>query len=317
MHSSFALVTGAAGFIGSRLTQKLLDQGTNVIAADCFLPDLYSPEVKRDRWNSFSDNAEAKLIKIEFDLRTDDFHTFDEFPIDSIFNEAAMPGLSLDWGKFSPYYECNISALNRLLEYSRRLNLKSFVHASTSSVYGKNAIGYENQNLNPTSPYGVSKLAAEKLLLAYLEWFAVPVKILRYFSVYGPYQRPDMAYAKIIDCIINENEFTIYGDGEQRRSNTYIDDVVDATILAESKAQAGDVMNICGNDTISLNEAISLIEEFGGRKLKSRKVDGRKGDQKDTSGINSFAEERLGWKAKISFREGIENKVKAALEQNP
>jgi len=126
-----------------------------------------------------------------------------------------------------------------------------------------------------------------------------------------------MAYAKIIDCILNEKEFTVYGDGEQRRSNTYIDDVVDATILAKSKAHSGDVMNICGNDTISLNEAISLIEEFSGNRLKRRSVEGRKGDQKDTSGINSFAEERLGWKAKISFREGIENQVKAALEQNP
>lgn len=317
MSSSFALVTGAAGFIGSRLTQKLLEQGTSVVAADCFLPDLYSADVKRLRWNALKGNPESKLVKIEFDLRTDDFHTFDKFPIDSIFHEAAMPGLSTDWGKFSPYYECNISALNRLLEYSKLLKLKSFVHASTSSVYGKNAIGFEKQDLNPTSPYGVSKLAAEKLLLAYLDWFAAPVKILRYFSVYGPHQRPDMAYAKIIDCILNEKEFTVYGDGEQRRSNTYIDDVVDATILAESKAHAGDVMNICGNDTISLNEAISLIEEYSGNRLKRRNVEGRKGDQKDTSGINSFAEERLRWKAKISFREGIENQVKAALEQNP
>jgi len=316
MDSGFALVTGAAGFIGSRLTQRLLDQGTSVIAADCFLPDLYSPEVKKSRWNDLKSKSNSKLIKIEFDLRTDDFHKFDEFPIHSIFNEAAMPGLSADWGKFTPYYDCNISALNRLLEYSKSLKLQSFVQASTSSVYGKSAIGDEKQDLSPTSPYGVSKLAAEKLLLAYLDWFAVPVKVLRYFSVYGPHQRPDMAYSKIIDCIANNKEFVIYGDGEQRRSNTYIDDVVDATLLAESKAKPGDVMNICGNDTISLNEAISLIEEFGGRKLKSRKVDGRKGDQKDTSGINSFAEDRLGWKAKVSFREGIKNQVKAALEQN-
>lgn len=316
MTETFSLVTGAAGFIGSRLVQRLLQNGTNVIALDCFLPDLYSPQVKRNRWNSLESNSNATLIKIEFDLRTDDFNLLDEFSVDSIFNEAAMPGLSRDWGKFSPYYECNISALNRLLEYSKGLELKSFVQASTSSVYGKSAIGDEKLDLKPTSPYGVSKLAAEKLLLAYFEWFSTPVTILRYFSVYGPHQRPDMAYSKIIDCIQNEQEFTIYGDGRQRRSNTYIDDVVEATILAKSKAEPGDIINICGNDTISLDEAISLIEEFTGKNLRKRHVEGRKGDQRDTSGLNSFAEERLGWKAQVSFREGIQRQVKAALMQD-
>lgn len=315
MTSSFALVTGAAGFIGSRLTQKLLEQGVNVVAADCFLPDLYSPEAKRKRWDSLPTNSRGELMKIEFDLRTDDFHRFDKYAINSVFNEAAMPGLSTDWEKFSPYYECNLSALNRLLEYSKSLQLKSFVHASTSSVYGKNAIGYESQDLNPTSPYGVSKLAAEKLLLAYFEWFSVPIKILRYFSVYGPNQRPDMAYAKIIDCVLNDKEFTIYGDGEQRRSNTYIDDVIDATILAESKGKPGDVMNVCGSDTISLNEVISLIEEFSGKRLQTRKADGRKGDQRETSGSNAFALARLGWTTKVDFREGIKRQFEAALEQ--
>lgn len=316
MTKTFSLVTGAAGFIGSRLVQRLLENGTNVIALDCFLPDLYSPQVKRERWNSLESASGATLVKIEFDLRTDDFKRLDDFSVDSIFNQAAMPGLSADWGKFSPYYECNISALNRLLEYSKDLKLKSFVQASTSSVYGKNAIGDENLDLNPTSPYGVSKLAAEKLLLAYLEWFTTPVKILRYFSVYGPHQRPDMAYSKIINCVKNGQEFTIYGDGEQRRSNTYIDDIVEATILAESKANPGDIMNICGNDTISLNQAIYLIEEFSGKKLNKRQVEGRKGDQRDTSGLNSFANERLGWTAQVSFREGIEKQVKAALTQD-
>ena len=316
MTKTFSLVTGAAGFIGSRLVQRLLENGTNVVALDCFLPDLYSPQVKRNRWNSLQSPSGATLIKIEFDLRTDDFKLLDEYSVDSIFNQAAMPGLSADWGKFSPYYECNISALNRLLEYSKGLALKSFVQASTSSVYGKNAIGDEKLDLMPTSPYGVSKLAAEKLLLAYLEWFATPVKILRYFSVYGPHQRPDMAYSKIINCIKNGQEFTIYGDGEQRRSNTYIDDIVEATILAQSKAKPGDIMNICGDDTVSLNEAISLIEEFSGKNLKMRRGDGRKGDQRDTSGLNSFAKERLGWKAQVSIREGIQRQVDAALMQD-
>lgn len=313
--SNFCLVTGAAGFIGSRLTQTLLTQGRRVIAVDCFLADSYPPKIKINRWNSLEMEESDQLVKLELDLRTDNFARLGDFSIDSIFNLAAMPGLSSDWGKFAPYYDCNISALNRLLEYARTLELKSFVHASTSSVYGKSAIGMENQDLKPTSPYGVSKLAAEKLLLAYLEWFSTPVKILRYFSVYGPFQRPDMAYSKIINCISQHKQFSIHGDGTQRRSNTYIDDVVEATILAESQAVPGDVMNICGNETISLNEAISLIEEFCGKALVSNRVEGRRGDQRDTSGSNVFAIERLGWKPRVRFREGIEIQVRASLEQ--
>jgi UDP-glucose 4-epimerase len=187
------------------------------------------------------------------------------------------------------------------------------VHASTSSVYGKSAVGDENQDLNPTSPYGVSKLAAEKLLLAYHEWYGIPVKILRYFSVYGPHQRPDMAYAKIIRAIQDGDEFTIFGDGKQKRSNTFIDDIVEATILAESKGTSGDVMNICGEDTISLNDAISIIEDLVGQKLNRKYGKVRTGDQRDTSGLNAKAREQLGWTSIVGIREGLSLQVKASL----
>lgn len=315
MQKEFTLVTGAAGFIGSHLTQALLNSGRNVIALDCFLPDLYTAELKKERYRSLIAPLGSSLVRKVFDLRNDDFSSLHEYSISSIFNLAAMPGLSTDWGNFAPYYECNIVGLNRLLEYAKSLNLDSFVHASTSSVYGKNAIGSEKQELKPTSPYGVSKLAAENLLIAYQEWFSTPVKILRYFSVYGPQQRPDMAYSKIIKCISEGLEFTVYGDGNQRRSNTYIDDVVEATMLAESHARPGDVMNICGNDTISLNDAISVIEDLCGKKLKRKMVAVRRGDQRDTSGMNTFAVERLRWNAKVNFRTGIEKQVKSALAQ--
>jgi nucleoside-diphosphate-sugar epimerase len=313
MSGSHVLVTGAAGFVGSRLTEKLLLQGRNVVALDCFLPNLYSAGLKRERWKAFDKIQSGNLVKVEFDLRTDDFEALSKFDIDSVFNEAAMPGLNPDWSNFAPYYECNLSALNRLLEFVRNNDVKSFVHASTSSVYGKSAVGDENQNLNPTSPYGVSKLAAEKLLLAYYEWYGIPVKILRYFSVYGPHQRPDMAYAKIIRAIQNGNEFTIFGDGEQKRSNTFIDDIVEATILAEFKATSGDVMNICGEDTISLNDAILMIEEFAGRKLICKYGRIRTGDQRDTSGLNTKAKEKLGWTSRVGIREGLSLQVKASL----
>jgi len=312
MSDNYVLVTGAAGFIGSRLTENLLERGRKVIAVDCFLPNLYSKELKMERWSRLQSPI---LEKIEFDLRSDDFSIFSKFKIDSIINEAAMPGLVADWANFPPYYDCNLSALNRLLEYSKTLNLKSFIQASTSSVYGKQAVGDEDQDLNPTSPYGVSKLAAEKLLFAYNEWFGLPVKILRYFSVYGPHQRPDMAYAKIIEALAEESEFTVFGDGEQRRSNTYIDDIVNATILAEERAPSRSILNICGDETISLNQAIAILENRTGKKLKRVNAPGRTGDQRDTSGLNKRAKEILNWTAIVGIQEGLAEQVEAFIQK--
>ena len=313
MTSNFVLVTGAAGFIGSQLTRHLIDQGRKVVALDCFLPNLYSADLKKYRWKKLES---SNLVKMEFDLRFDDFAKLNEYPIDSVINQAAMPGLVTDWANFAPYYDCNLSALNRLLDYCKDLSLKSFIQASTSSVYGKQAVGDEDQDLNPTSPYGVSKLAAEKLLLAYNEWFELPVKILRYFSVYGPHQRPDMAYAKIIKALVDDDEFKVFGDGEQKRSNTFIDDIVNATILSEDRAPARSIMNICGDETISLNYAIQIIETRTGKKLKRVHTPGRIGDQRDTSGLNKKAKEILNWNAAVGIEEGLTKQVEAFLAKS-
>jgi UDP-glucose 4-epimerase len=313
MSETYTLVTGAAGFVGSRLSEMLLKENRKVIALDCFLPNLYSREAKIARWERLSS---PNLVKIEFDLRSDDFSPLSKYQIDSVINQAAMPGLIADWANFAPYYDSNISGLNRLLEFIKKLNLKSFIQASTSSVYGKLAIGSENQDLNPTSPYGVSKLAAEKLLLAYNDWFGTPVKILRYFSIYGPNQRPDMAYAKIIKALYDEGEFTVFGDGEQRRSNTFIDDIISATLLAEDLAPPRSIINVCGDDTVSLNQAISIIERHSGKKLRRLNATGRTGDQRDTSGANSKAKELLGWSAKVGIEEGLLRQVSAYIELN-
>ncbi len=308
-NDSFSLVTGAAGFIGSNLTQSLLDRGRNVIAIDCFLPDLYSAELKRRRWHSLIEPTNSKLIRVEFDLRTDNFDEIDQYPIDSIFHQAAMPGLIDNWQNSKVYYECNLHALNRLLDYTSQRSLTSFVHASTSSVYGRVAEGSENQELKPISPYGVSKLAAEKLLQAYLEEYSIPIKILRYFSVYGPGQRPDMAYAKIISAIDNGHIFRIFGDGSQRRTNTFVGDIVEATVLAEMNANPGEIFNISGDESISLTEAIGTIELIMNRKLETLCVDNRKGDQFQTFGDSKLAKDKLGWTPKTSFEVGIELQV--------
>jgi UDP-glucose 4-epimerase len=312
MSDAYTLVTGAAGFVGSRLSEILLKENRKVIAIDCFLPNLYSREAKVERWERLSS---PNLVKIEFDMRSDDFSELSEYPIDSVINQAAMPGLIANWANFAPYYDSNISGLNRLLEFTRTLNLKSFIQASTSSVYGRLALGSEDQDLNPTSPYGVSKLAAEKLLLAYNDWYGTPVKILRYFSIYGPNQRPDMAYAKVVKALYDETEFTVFGDGEQQRSNTFIDDVIAATILAENLAPNRTIINICGDETVSLNDAISILEELSGKKLKQVKAPGRTGDQSQTSGSNLKAKEILGWSAKVGIQEGLRNQVDAFVEK--
>lgn len=312
MSETYTLVTGAAGFVGSRLSEMLIKENRKVIALDCFLPNLYSREAKIARWERLNS---PNLVKIEFDLRSSDFAVFSKYQIDSIINQAAMPGLIADWANFAPYYDSNISGLNRLLEFTKTLNLKSFIQASTSSVYGKLAIGAENQDLNPTSPYGVSKLAAEKLLLAYNEWFGTPVKILRYFSIYGPNQRPDMAYAKVVKALYNELEFTVFGDGEQRRSNTYIDDIISATILAEELAPPRSIINVCGDETVSLNQAIGILEKYSGRNLNRINASGRTGDQRETSGVNLRAKELLGWSAKVGIEEGLKRQIDAFVRE--
>ena len=312
MSEIYTLVTGAAGFVGSRLSEMLLNENRRVIALDCFLPNLYSREAKIARWERLNS---PNLVKIEFDLRSDDFSPLSKYQIDSVINQAAMPGLIADWANFAPYYDSNISGLNRLLEFTKTLNLKSFIQASTSSVYGKLAIGGESQDLNPTSPYGVSKLAAEKLLLAYNEWFGTPVKILRYFSIYGPNQRPDMAYAKVVKALYNELEFTVFGDGEQRRSNTYIDDIISATILAEELAPPRSIINVCGDETVSLNQAIEILEKYSDRKLNRINASGRTGDQRETSGVNLRAKELLGWSAKVGIVEGLKRQIDAFVRE--
>jgi UDP-glucose 4-epimerase len=314
VNKKYALVTGAAGFIGSNLTEALLKENRNVIAVDCFLPDLYSSAIKEYRWRSLANIDGGKLERIEFDLRVDDFSILKKYDIEVIFNQAAMPGLISDWGRFKPYYDCNVSSLNRLLEYARSIDISSFVQASTSSVYGKIAIGDENGELRPASPYGVSKLAAENLLLAYFDTYQMPAKILRYFSVFGPGQRPDMAISKLIQCLLDDVPFYIFGDGENRRSSTYIDDVLRATMMAETDLPSGEIVNICGEEDFSLLETISILEQVAKRKLNVQYLPKRPGDQRETKGSSLRALNLLGWKAEVKFIEGLERQYSAALE---
>lgn len=295
------LVTGAAGFVGSRLTQTLAGLGHDVVALDCFLPDLYSADIKKTRFDSVT--SLPNVTGIVADLRTDDLK--DIGPVDVVINEAAMPGLTKSWEDLKLYVDNNLHALDRLIQATAHDSLKKFIQISTSSVYGRIATGTEDSPTDPYSPYGVSKLAAEKLGFAHLDNFGLPFTVLRYFSVYGPGQRPDMAYHRFLERAKTGDPVTVYGDGEQRRTNTYIDDCVDATIAAIDRAEPGETYNISGTQSVSINEALDTIRRVTGAELRADYQPVRPGDQKETRGDIAKAQRVLGYTPTWTLEDGL------------
>lgn len=300
------LVTGAAGFIGSAVVRALSARGQNVIALDAVLDGLYSSDEKETRFHEIS--ALPGVTGVRADLRFDDLSVIPD-TVTQVINEAAMPGLGLSWQDFDLYSSCNLTALSRLIEQSSRWNLKRFIQVSTSSVYGKNAVGDESQPLQPVSPYGVTKLAAENLALAHWRDSGFPAVILRYFSVYGPGQRPDMAYRKFIDSALKREPLVVYGSGEQSRSNTYLDDCVQATISALNAGDLGEIYNVSGGQERTLNEALSIIESATGNPLTIERRNRARGDQERTFGDSSKAHRILGLRQSVSLEEGLAHQV--------
>ncbi len=295
------LVTGAAGFVGSRLTETLANQGHNVVALDCFLPDLYSAAIKKDRFAYLT--TLPNVTGMVADLRVDNLTSIG--PVDVVINEAAMPGLTKSWEDLQLYVDNNLHALDRLIRATTSDSLQKFIQISTSSVYGRIATGSEDSPTDPYSPYGVSKLAAEKLGFAHLDNFGLPFTVLRYFSVYGPGQRPDMAYHRFLEKAKTGGTVTVYGDGEQRRTNTYIDDCVAATIAAIDHAEPGDTYNISGTQSVSINEAIETVRAVTGAKLPVDYQPVRPGDQKETRGDISKAQRVLGYEPTWALHDGL------------
>lgn len=296
------LVTGVAGFIGSSVARKLLADGHSVLGIDCFLENLYPREQKQLQWNSLSGEANIELI--ELDLRDSVPDSIFE-GIDSVINEAGMPGLMNSWDDFETYASCNLIVTEKIASSVMKHNIPRFVQISTSSVYGENATGDESSPTLPVSPYGVTKLAAEELLRAYARTHGLRSTILRYFSVYGPGQRPDMAYNKIINSILSGQEIEIYGDGEQSRTNTYIDDCATATISAASVASSNKIFNISGAENLTLNRAISYIEDSLGKEAIIKYANPRPGDQRHTAGNSDKAKAELGFRQSVTMREGL------------
>ena len=300
------LVTGAAGFIGSAVVTSLSASGHKVVALDGLLDGLYSSAEKIDRFGIIS--TLPGVTPIRADLRHDDLSVIPD-SVTHVINEAAMPGLGLSWQDFDLYAGCNLNALGRLIEHSSRWDLERFVQISTSSVYGKNAVGDEEQPIRPVSPYGVTKLAAENLSLAHWRDSRFPTVILRYFSVYGPGQRPDMAYRKFISKGLKGETITLFGSGDQSRSNTYLDDCVSATISALWSGKTGEIYNISGSQERTISEALAIIETEVGRPLHIERIDPARGDQERTFGDSTKAHNDLGFSQSTMLEEGLARQV--------
>lgn len=300
-----ALVTGCAGFIGSTLTDRLLNEGYEVIGIDRF-SDYYPREIK-DR------NLSSALQHPQFTLIEKDILEIESFPeVEYVFHLAAQPGVRASWGNsFDIYVRDNIQATQRLLEYYKDHPIMKFVFSSSSSVYGNIALPmHEERRVQPVSPYGVTKLAAEHLCHLYWENYSVPVISLRYFTVYGPRQRPDMGINKFVRAILNSEPIIIYGDGHQTRDFTYIDDAVEANLLAATSDACGEVFNIGGGNRISVNKLIMAIEEVSGKIAHLYYIKEQKGDVQDTWADTRKAEKVLGWQPKVGIREGLERYIK-------
>ena len=299
-----ALVTGCAGFIGSHLADKLLEIGYEVVGIDCFT-DYYPREFKEANISSALGNTNFRLIK-------KDIGEMDKYPeVDYVFHLAAQAGVRASWSNsFEAYTRNNIEATQKLLEFYKEKQIKKFVYASSSSVYGDAKLPMrENSLLKPFSPYGVTKLAGENLCYLYGKNYGVPIVSLRYFTVYGLRQRPDMAIHKFVNAIVNDEEITVFGDGTQTRDFTFIDDVVEANILATKTDIIGEVFNIGGGSRISVNGLIHWIKGMIGKKANIKYIDTQKGDVRDTLADVSKAEKELGWKAKVEIEKGLEEVI--------
>ncbi|MCO5060732.1 MAG: NAD-dependent epimerase/dehydratase family protein [Kiritimatiellae bacterium] len=301
------MVTGAAGFIGSHLSEALTAQGVEVVGVDTFIP-YYPREIKESNLQTL--RTRSNFTFHELDLRTGELAPLLE-GCETLFHLAAMPGLMKSWSDFSLYNTCNCDATLRLLEAARAVGLPHFIHVSTSSVYGKEATQGEDAPTQPFSPYGITKLAAENLCRAFESNFGLPITVLRYFSVYGPRQRPDMAYNILIRTLLSGGTFTMFGDGEQTRSNTYVSDCVRATLLAAEKREAalGQTFNVGGGEIVSLNNVIQRLEKLTGKKANIERKAPRPGDQKHTAANIDKARRLLGYNPTTPVTDGLQAEV--------
>ena len=299
------LVTGVAGFVGSHVAEQLLADGHDVVGLDSFT-DYYARSTKERNLSGLL--GADRFSFHELDLRHDQLEAALE-DVEAVINEAAMAGLMRSWTDFESYASCNLLGLQRLIEATRFANVRRFIQISTSSVYGADAVGDEDVPTRPVSPYGVTKLAAEKLLLAHVAVNGFPAAILRYFSIYGPRQRPDMAYNIFTEALIDGRPIVVFGDGLQSRSNTFVSDAVAATVSAIDRAEVGGIYNIGGGEEIALRDAIGLIADELKVEPLIRYEAARPGDQRRTFADISRAREALGYVPQVAPAQGLRAQV--------
>ncbi|MGE5691156.1 MAG: NAD-dependent epimerase/dehydratase family protein [Pseudomonadota bacterium] len=288
------VVTGAAGFIGSHLAESLLADGHEVVGVDCFT-DYYDPALKEE-------NARG-IDVLRLDLAEDEL---DLAGVDGIFHLAGQPGVRSFGRVFDLYLRRNVLATQRVLEAAAAAAVR-VVFASSSSVYGE-AVRYptpEDTPPRPLSPYGITKLACEHLARAYGRSFGLDAVVLRYFNAYGPRQRPDMAFTRVVLALADGRPFTLYGDGGQSRSFTYVADVVSATVTAMARAPAGAVLNVGGGEEATMNDAIARLEAIAGRRLELVHEPAVPGDQRRTRADTTRIRDVLGWEPHTALDDGL------------
>ncbi len=300
------VVTGVAGFIGSHLAEALLKQGITVIGIDQF-NDYYDPQLKYQNIVNLKEFSQFKLIKA--DVEKLDWQQLLQ-SVDVVYHLAAQTGVRASWGKgFLNYTTRNINATQIILEAAKEVkSLKRIVYASSSSIYGDAATMPTPETLcpQPVSPYGITKLAGERLCWLYQQNFGVRVTALRYFTVYGPRHRPDMAFHKFFKAAMDNDAISIYGDGQQTRDYTFVSDIVAANMAAAEVPEAiGEAFNIGGGSRVTLIELLEIMEQVMGRPIRRDYIEQAKGDARHTSADITKAKKVLGYAPQVSLTEGL------------
>lgn len=298
------LVTGAAGFIGSHLCRKLIKEGFSVAGIDSFT-DSYPKWIKERNIKPLMREKNFKLLSSDLnDLELNKLLS----KTDYVFHHAAQAGVRASWGEnFSVYIKNNIEATQKLLEAAKNSRIKKFIYASSSSVYGfcPELPMSETSSLYPFSPYGVSKLAAEHLCFLYFKNYNVPAVSLRFFTVYGPGQRPDMAFHIFFKAIAEDKQITVYGDGKQTRDFTYVDDIIEANFSSLKNGVPGEIYNIGGGSRKKLEEIVPLIESICQKKIKINREEKQSGDVPHTLADIQKAHKELNYSPQTQLSDGL------------
>lgn len=309
MQGMACLITGVAGFVGSTLAGRLLDDGHTVIGIDCFT-GYYDLEQKRSNISTLMPRKQFTFV--EADIAGIDLSRYLK-GVDWVFHQAAQPGVRASWGDdFVHYVRHNVAATQRLLEAVKEMPIRRLVYASSSSVYGdSDDLPLREDSLpKPISPYGVTKLAAEHLCNSYHKCYGVPCVSLRYFTVYGPRQRPDMAFHKFIRAALTDGRLVINGDGQQTRDFTFINDIVEANISAATvPGVEGGVFNIGGGSRVTVNHVLEVIRRLVDRPLDVAFGENQKGDVRHTHADTSAAQTSLGYRPQVGLEDGLSAEV--------